>query len=66
MRGKGPYPYPCPECGTTVNARAAHAARQRLPCRACIRIKNGWSCQTCGTDDPHHPSPCPDVIEPTR
>lgn len=62
MRGKGPYPYPCPECGETVNATAAYQARHRNPCRACIRIRNGWTCRACGSSDPSHPSPCPQEV----
>jgi hypothetical protein len=58
-RGKGPYLYPCPSCGVTVQANAAWQARNHLPCRACVRISNGWSCFCCGSSDPHHPSPCP-------
>lgn len=58
MRGKGPYPYPCPDCGQTVNATAAYRARHRNPCLACTRIRNGWTCRECGSTDPHHASPC--------
>ena len=58
-RGKGPYPYDCPGCGAEVLANAAHAARQKLLCRPCLRVKNNWACHGCGSNDPHHPSPCP-------
>ena len=57
MRGKGPYPYPCPDCGTTVNATAAYRARQRLSCLACTRVRNIWICPTCGSSDSHHTFP---------
>lgn len=58
-RGKGPYHYDCPECGAAVEVAQAWAARNRGPCRACLRIRNGWTCGACNSSDPHHPYPCP-------
>lgn len=52
------YRYTCPTCGADVTAAARHVAAQRYECRACLRIRNGWTCQICGSTDPHHPSPC--------
>jgi hypothetical protein len=58
-RGTPRHRYTCPSCGREVVVTAAYAARQRRPCRPCIRVANGWSCTACGSADPEHPSPCP-------
>jgi len=55
------YLYICSGCGEEKEASAAYRARQRGPCRPCVRRKNGWSCHTCGSSDPEHPSPCPSL-----
>ena len=52
--------YPCPECGVEQATTAGWRARGRgMPCLACIRTRNGWTCLECGSADPHHPTPCP-------
>lgn len=56
---EGKYQTVCPSCGDTFGVNQKHAVRQRARCRPCIRTANGWTCQTCGTADPRHPSPCP-------
>lgn len=58
MTRRNPHRYTCPGCGDEVVAAAGHHARQRNLCRACVRRKNGWTCPACGSDDPHHPTPC--------
>lgn len=58
-KGKGPYPYQCPDCGKQVEANAKWVARNRLACLPCTRIRNHWYCLTCGVTDPTHPFPCP-------
>lgn len=58
-KGKGPYLYECPGCHATVRANAKWVARTRQYCLACVRVRNGWHCLTCGAEDPKHPFPCP-------
>lgn len=59
-RRRGPYATVCPSCRREFLVTALHLVRQHARCRPCIRVANGWQCQSCGSPDPEHPSPCPE------
>jgi hypothetical protein len=51
------YLYTCPSCGQEITTNVAYHARQRGPCRPCIRIKTGWHAPDC-TLHPNHQGRC--------
>lgn len=53
------HQYTCDGCGVTAHSDAAWKLRNPpVLCLACIRVKNGWTCTTCGSSDSHHALPC--------
>jgi hypothetical protein len=50
----GKYQFACDSCGGPGSTNAKSCLRQRPLCLPCLRIRNNWSCGSCGSTDPHH------------